>query len=456
MSNLIPLLEVDATRTNPAIRLAKGMYQKWRRIIAGSMIAVFILAPWLEVNGAPLLWMDLQNRELHLVGLTLWPDDLLILIWIAMASAFALFTVATISGRLWCGFACPQSVWSMMFTWVEEKTQGSRNKRLKENDLPILKRRLMPLFAKHFLWGILAFITAFTFVAFFETGASLGMALVNFQLDGELTFWLVFFSVLTYINAGWLREQVCNHMCPYARFQSVMLDEKSLKVTYNEERGEPKKGSGDCVDCELCVQVCPVGIDIRQGLQYACIDCGACIDACDDIMKKVNKPTGLINFSYPGFSNANASSSNFSKENLKDLLIGRGKLWGYALCTLLAGAALLLQLSFLETLDAHLSRDRGQLYFYTSQGQLANGYTLKIHNKTTQTKQYNIKSITPDISLEKPLSIALSAGDDRTVAFKVQCSDPCKLAGTYNVDISVESHDKLDQETLTSRFFAPR
>ncbi len=446
MSNLIPLIEVDATRSNPSIRLAKGMYQEWRRIIAGSMIAVFILAPWLELNGAPLLWMDLQNRELHLVGLTLWPDDLLILIWVAMAAAFALFTVATISGRLWCGFACPQSVWSMLFVWVEEKTQGSRHKRLKEQNLPILKRRLIPLLTKHFLWGMIAFATAFTFVAFFETGASLGMAIVNFQLDSELIFWLGFFAVLTYINAGWLREQVCNHMCPYARFQSVMLDEKSLKVTYNEERGEPKKGSGDCIDCELCVQVCPVGIDIRQGLQYACIDCGACIDACDDIMKKINKPTGLINFSYPGFS----------KNNLKDLLIARGKLWGYAVCTLLAGGALLLQLSFLETLDVHLSRDRGQLYFYNSQGQLSNGYTLKIHNKTNQTKQYSINSITHGLSLEEPLSIALKAGDDRTVAFKVQCSVPCELAGTYNLEIKTESHDKLDRKTLISRFFAPR
>ena len=235
-------------------------------------------------------------------------------------------------------------------------------------------------------------------------------------------------------------------MCPYARFQSVMLDEKSLKVTYNEERGEPKKGEGDCVDCELCVQVCPVGIDIRQGLQYACIDCGACIDACDDIMKKVNKPTGLINFSYKGFS----------KANLKDVLIGRGKLWGYALCTILAGGALLLQLSFLETLDAHLSRDRGQLYFYNSQGQLANGYTLKLHNKTHQTKHYNVAPLNSGLHLEKPLTIELSAGDDRTVAFQVLCSDPCQLAGTYNLEVNIESQDKLDKQILTSRYFAPR
>ncbi len=446
MSNLIPLLEVDATRTNPAIRLAKGMYQKWRRAISGSLIAVFILAPWLEINGAPILWMDLQNRELHLAGLTLWPDDLLILIWVAMASAFALFTVATLSGRLWCGFACPQSIWSMMFTWVEEKTQGSRNKRLKEKNLPILKRRLIPLITKHLLWILISFVTAFTFVAFFETGENLTMTLIGGPLDAELIFWLSFFTILTYINAGWLREQVCNHMCPYARFQSVMLDEKSLKVTYNEERGEPKKGEGDCVDCELCVQVCPVGIDIRQGLQYACIDCGACIDACDDIMNKIDKPTGLINFSYQGFS----------KDNLKDVLIGRGKLWGYAFCTLLAGGALLLQLSFLETLDAHLSRDRGQLYFYNSQGQLANGYTLKLHNKTNITKQYNISPLNQGLSLEKPLSIELTSGNDRTVAFQVLCSEPCELAGTYNLEIDIESQDKLDKETLTSRYFAPR
>ncbi len=446
MSKLIPLLEVDATRSNPAIRLAKGMYQKWRRVIAGSLILGFILAPWLQLNGAPLLWMDLPNRELHLFGLTLWPDDLLILIWVAMAAAFALFTVATVFGRLWCGFACPQSIWSMMFTWVEEKTQGSRNKRLKENKLPIWQRRLIPLVAKHLVWGLISFVTAFTFVAFFESGETLGTAIVTFQLDSEVTFWLGFFSVLTYINAGWLREQVCNHMCPYARFQSVMLDEKSLKVRYDEKRGEPRKDQGDCVDCELCVQVCPVGIDIRQGLQYACIDCGACIDACDDIMKKINKPTGLITFSYEGFS----------KDNLKDLLIGRGKLWGYALCTLLAAGALLLQLSYLESLDAHLSRDRGQLYFYNNQGQLANGYTIKLHNKTNEVKQYQVTANTQGLSLNKELMIELNAGDDRTVAFEVECKDLCTLAGTYTLEININSLDGLDSETLTSRYFAPR
>ncbi len=446
MPDQIPLFEVDATQANPAIRLAKGRYQIGRRVIAGMLTLLFLLAPWLHINGAPLLWMDLPNRELHLLGLTLWPDDLMILIWISLAAAFGLFTVATISGRLWCGFACPQSIWSMMFTWVEEKTQGSRNQRLKENALPLLQRRLIPLLMKHTLWWLIAFVTGFTFVAFFETGASLGQALVNFTLDAELIFWLSFFSLLTYLNAGWLREQVCLHMCPYARFQSVMMDEKSLRVRYDEKRGEPRKDSGDCVDCKLCVQVCPVGIDIRQGLQYACIDCGACIDACDDIMKKIDKPTGLINFSYAGFS----------KTALTTLLKSRGKLWGYGICTLLSVGAVFLQLNYLETLDTHLSRDRGQLYHFNGQGHVSNGYMVKVHNKSQQTKRYQIAPLNPELSLKQTLTIQLPAGDKRTVAFEVMCLTPCSLMGTSTINIQVASVDGEDKKVLNSRFFAPK
>jgi len=446
MQNLIPMVPVDATQSNPAIRLAKGRYQMWRRVIAGVLTLLFLLAPWLQINGAPLLWMDLPNRELHLLGLTLWPDDLIILIWVSLAAALGLFTVATFSGRLWCGFACPQTIWSMMFTWVEEKTQGSRNQRLKELSLPVWQRRLIPMILKHLAWWFIALVTAFTFVAFFETGEVLSQALLSLELDGEQQFWLGFFAILTYLNAGWLREQVCLHMCPYARFQSVMMDQKSLRVHYQSDRGEPRKEEGDCVDCQLCVQVCPVGIDIRQGLQYACIDCGACIDACDDIMTKINKPKGLINFSYPGFS----------KKTFTDLFKNRAKLWGYGACTVASVGLLLLQLNYLEKLDAHLSRDRGQLYHYNSQGHIANSFTLKVHNKNQIGKQYNIQPVTPGLTLSQALQLELPAGDKRTVAFQVICLEPCSLTGAANVDIQVKSLDGEDELILSSRFFAPR
>jgi len=446
MQNLIPMVPVDATQSNPAIRLAKGRHQLWRRLVAGALTLLFLLAPWLQLNGAPLLWMDLPNRELHLLGITLWPDDLMILIWVATAAALGLFTVATFSGRLWCGFACPQTIWSMMFTWVEEKTQGSRNQRLKELSRPVWQRRLIPMIMKHLAWWLIALVTAFTFVAFFETGEVLSAALFNLQLDGEQIFWLGFFAILTYLNAGWLREQVCLHMCPYARFQSVMMDNKSLRVQYQNDRGEPRKDNGDCVDCQLCVQVCPVGIDIRDGLQYACIDCGACIDACDDIMEKVGKPKGLIRFSHPGFL----------QNSFLNLFKNRGKLWGYAACTLLFVGATILQLNHLEQLDAHLSRDRGQLFHYNGQGQITNGYTVKVHNKTQQTKQYAIKPLNPGLSLNKPLLMELVAGDKRTVAFEVQCSQPCSLGGASDIDVQVLSQDGADEVVLSSRFFAPR
>ena len=448
MENQIPITQldspiIDATQHNPAIRLAKGRFQLWRRASAGPLVVLFLLAPWLTINDAPWLWMNLEARELHFLGLTLWPDDLLVLTWLAFGAAFALFSAATVAGRLWCGFACPQTVWSMMFTWVEEKTQGSRNKRLKELKMPWYRRRLLPLFLKHFFWLLISFVTGFTFVAFFETGSGLASRITQGDMDVALLFWLIFFTALTYINGGWLREQVCLHMCPYSRFQSVMLDKKSLKVSYDTTRGEPRKKGGDCVDCNLCVQVCPVGIDIRHGLQYACIDCAACIDVCDDVMNKVGRETGLIRFAH----------ESKGGNRLLNLLKGRSKLWGYLSLTLLAGATFFWQVLHTETLDTHFSRDRGQLYFYNGNGELANGFALKLHNKTELTQTYQLKPEQSALSINGPTSITLSRGESRSVSIELQCDFPCGLKHTSNIGLSINNPATGQQWVVENRFF---
>ncbi len=475
MDHIIPVIQVDATQNNSAVRLASGRFQRWRRMIVTPLILLFVLSPWLTFKGAPLLWMDLPHRELHVFGLVFWPDDYLMLTWLAMAAAFGLFAVATFSGRLWCGFACPQTIWSMMFIWVEEKTQGSRQKRLKELKLPWYKRRLLPLFLKHSLWMLIACVTGFTFVAFFETGEQLWLDITHANVSLSVLFWLCFFSIMTYLNGGWLREQVCLHMCPYSRFQSVMLDKKSLKVTYQTERGEPRRNEGDCIDCSLCVQVCPVGIDIRQGLQYACIDCAACIDVCDDVMEKVNKPTGLIQFAYEGQATAESigmttgdapaaselKAVQSQKHAIFTLLKGRQKLWGYAILALLSAAAFTLQVWFSEDLDAHLSRDRGQMYLYNGEGQLANRYQLKLHNKSREAATYRIHVQNPELMLTTPSSVYMSSREVVYVRVEVQCAAPCPLDGTQEVALLVERADHegdhaTDSVLLSSRFFAPR
>lgn len=447
MSQLIPVQQidpnnepiVDATRHNQAVRLAKGPYQLMRRWLTAPLILLFVLGPWIPLNGAPLLWMNLEDHTLHLFGLHFWPDDLLMLTWLALASAFALFIAANIAGRIWCGFTCPQTVWSMMFIWVEETFQGSRNKRIKQQALPFFKRNWKGIIITHVIWWIMAFITGFTFVAYFETGYGLSQALLNAEASIGVLFWVVFFTTLTYINAGWLREQVCLHMCPYARFQSVMVDDKTLKVSYDKNRGEPRQtGSGDCIDCQLCVQVCPVGIDIRQGLQYACIDCGACIDACDQIMDKIERPRGLIRF----------MSEQTSNKKL------RPRMFGYLMAFIVAVGLFSTQVFFKEKFDASLNRERGQLYFY-HQLDVANGYTLTLQNKTAQSQRYQLRLNQPTPLRIKDLSsISIAGGEKRSTPVTIICPSPCSIESKTQFSVILKASDG-EQIVLNNQFFKP-
>lgn len=472
MSQLIPTTSietnnqpiVDATQHNAAVRLAKGPFQKLRRLTSGPLILLFLLAPWVTMNDAPILWMDLEHHVLHLFGVVFWPDDLLMLTWVAMASAFALFMAANIAGRIWCGFSCPQTVWSMMFIWVEEKTQGSRNKRLKELNKPLLKRNWLPFILKHSIWLLLAFTTGFTFVAYFETGEGLWQQITTANISIEVMFWLGFFSLLTYINAGWLREQVCLHMCPYARFQSVMVDKSTLKVSYDVNRGEPRKpkhpstnatpksppstDTGDCIDCQLCVQVCPVGIDIRQGLQYACIDCGACIDACDNIMESIHLPKGLIKFS----DEAHSPKSTVKKPSSNWSIKARPRLWGYAIALLITCILFVLQVWFKAPYEFQLSRDRGQLYFYQALN-LSNAFTLSVQNKTSQPTQFEINSLEPSLFVSGTNTIKLLGGQNASVAIAVSCITPCPLPRKHPFKIRVSNGEYT--HTLNNVFFTP-
>lgn len=468
MSQLIPTTQVDeldrpivdATVHNQAVRLAKGHYQFIRRLSSGPLILMFLLAPWLTINNAPVLWMDLDHHVLHLFGLTFWPDDLLMLTWLAMGSAFALFIAANIAGRIWCGFSCPQTVWSMMFTWVEEKTQGSRNKRLKEKNKPILQRNWLRLIIKHALWLLIAFVTGFTFVAYFETGTGLFQQVTTASANHEVIFWLVFFSLLTYINAGWLREQVCLHMCPYARFQSVMVDKKTLKVSYDSARGEPRKHkkstsinnkNGDCVDCQLCVQVCPVGIDIRQGLQYACIDCGACIDACDNIMDSLNLPSGLIGFSDESAPDKHSNTQQRSANNW--LPKQRPRLWGYLVALFVSVSLFCVQVFTKEDYEFHLSRDRGQLYFYHELN-ISNAFTLSIQNKTAQLAAFQAEINHPGLFISGGDELHLIAGQKASLALTISCQVDCPIKGKQPIEVTIRQNGQI-QDTLQGTFFAP-
>ena len=289
-------------------RAVSGIFATWRWSMVWFTQILYYGLCWLPWNGRQAVLFDLVERKFYIFGLIFWPQDVIFLAILLIISAYSLFLVTAVGGRLWCGYACPQTVYTEIFTWIEQKIEGDRNARIKLDAAPMNARKLWLRSAKYACWGLLAFWTGFTFVGYFTPIRTVWDSVWSLSLGPWETFWMLFYGAFTYLFAGHMREQVCKHMCPYARFQGVMFDPDTLTITYDNERGEPrgsrKKGvspqsiaKGDCVDCGICVQVCPTGIDIRAGLQYECIGCAACIDACDQVMVKMDYPKGLIRYS---------------------------------------------------------------------------------------------------------------------------------------------------------------
>lgn len=358
------------------VRLIAGRFANLRRLSSWPLLALCFITPWLSWNELPLVHLDLVTKQFRFGNIIFWPEDLMVLTWMMMAGAFGLFFVAMASGRLWCGFSCPQTIWTFLFIRLEEIIEGSRHKRLKMDRTPLsfgtpaiaktsLEKVLRKLI-KHSVWLALSLITGITFISYFYPLADMTIDFLGNEVSGSGLFWIIFIAGFTYLNAGFLREQVCVHMCPYSRFQSVMADRSTLTVQYDEQRN-------DCIDCEVCVQVCPTDIDIRDGIQLACIACGACVDGCDDIMEKINKPKGLISFRPAETSFQQAFN-----------IIKRPRLLGYASAFLLSIFLLVNQWDNREGVNASLERDRGALYRINTNDEIENSYSLKLHNKTNQ------------------------------------------------------------------------
>ncbi|HEY4999651.1 MAG TPA: cytochrome c oxidase accessory protein CcoG, partial [Usitatibacter sp.] len=289
-------------------RAVTGVFARWRWALVFATQLVFYGAPWADWNGRQAVLFDLAARKFYIIGLVLWPQDFIYLAVLLVLSALSLFLFTAIAGRLWCGYACPQTVYTEIFLWIERSIEGERLARQKLDASPAGARKVALKAAKHGAWIALALWTGFTFVGYFSPIRELTRSVATMSLGPWEGFWIGFYAFATYGNAGWMREQVCKYMCPYARFQSAMFDPDTLIITYDRERGEPRGGRGrrvdakaaglgDCVDCNICVQVCPTGIDIRDGLQYECIGCAACIDGCNQVMKKMSYAPGLIRYS---------------------------------------------------------------------------------------------------------------------------------------------------------------
>lgn len=431
-----------------------GRFQRIREVTIWLTLGVYFLGPWLTWDGRQALLFDLPERKFYIFGFTFWPQDFVLLSWLLIIAAFSLFFVTALAGRVYCGYACPQTVWTHVFVWLEKVTEGDRNKRIKLDSQSWNTEKVLRKSAKHGLWLALAFATAITFVGYFQPVNHLFHDVINLQAHGWAWFWLGFFTLATYGNAGWMREQVCMYMCPYARFQSAMFDKDTLIVTYDEQRGEPrgkrKKGAtvadkGDCINCQLCVQVCPTGIDIRNGLQYECITCAACIDACDMMMDQMGYERGLIRY----------STENSIEGNNTHVL--RPRLIGYGLVLIVMMSAFAYVFLTRVPLELDIIRDRNQLFRETASGEIENTYTLKIMNMTQQENQYQI-SVTgmEGLRLSAPESVRALPGEMVVVPVSAAvAADAIDRANTgihFTVESSLHPTQRITEE---SRFIAP-
>lgn len=463
------LLYEAAHKIHP--RRSSGRYSRLRLATMLGLLGIFYLLPWISWHGQPLVWLDLPHRRFHVLTLTLVPQDLILLTGLLLAAALTLFFFTTLAGRLWCGYACPQTVWTEAMIWIEHLIEGDRHARIKLDQAPWGAEKAMRKGGKHLAWLAFSMLTGLSFVAYFVPARELFGDLLQGQISGWPMFWSLFYGFATWGNAGFMREQVCKYMCPYARFQSAMFDRDTLIIAYDEKRGEPRKSLakklaaaqqpseaailagelpvnpapaiklGDCVDCSLCVQVCPTGIDIRKGLQYECIACAACVDVCNSVMDSVKKPRGLIRY----------TSSNHDAGKpfhlLRPRAIGYGLVW---LSVLVAVATLIVTHS---PLRFDVLRDRHALYRELADGSLENVYVLKITNESDAAHRFRVDGhfLNGPVATIVPNEVDVAPG--ATIAKTISVRRPALDAAGDQADSAVETVElrihATDEPTMT-------
>ena len=449
--------ELYAKREKIYPREVHGVFANLRVLGVVVLLGIYYGLPWLRWEGRQAVLLDLPARQFHIFGITFWPQDFFYLAVLLIIAALSLFFFTALAGRLWCGYACPQTVWTEAFLWIERKIEGDRLKQMKLDKAPWTTRKILIKGGKHALWILFSLYTGYTFVGYFTPIQELARDLFVFNLGPWETFWILFYGFATYGNAGWMREQVCIYMCPYARFQSAMFDKDTLVISYDQGRGEPRGsrrrgvdhralGKGDCIDCSLCVQVCPTGIDIRNGLQYQCIGCAACIDVCDQVMDKMQYPKGLIRY-----TTEQAMDGQTTR-------ILRPRVLVYA--TLLLGilSVLILAISQRVPLELDVIRDRNALYRETNEGIIENIYTLKVINKDRNEHRYRlgISGLEGIELLNEMGNFSVPSGEVLNVPVRARV-DPVHLekrSSTIMFWISALDDDSI-QRAESARFLGP-
>ena len=425
-------------------RAVSGKRATWRWALVILTQLIYFGTPWLDWQGRQAVLFDVASREIHLLGLVFWPQDALYLALLLLAVAYALFLFTSVAGRLWCGYACPQSVYTELFMGIERVIEGDRAARIKLDKQPPSARKLRLKAAKHALWMAVALATGFTFVGYFTPIRDLAADLAALRVGPWEAFWILFYGFATYANAGWMREQVCRHMCPYARLQGVMFDADTLVIAYDRQRGEPRgarpraldhraAGLGDCIDCGICVHVCPTGIDIRNGLQYECIGCGACVDGCDQIMDRMGYPRGLIRYSTdPALK---AAPRRLARRG------ARPRMLAYAAILLLIAASAAVILYRRAPLDVDVVHDRVVASESAERPLIENVYRLRIVNRDSTARDLTIRVSGLDgmTLLSEAQPIRMKAESTRLVPVRVRAPREQLPPGASAIRFTVEA-----------------
>ncbi|KAF1044036.1 MAG: hypothetical protein GAK35_01916 [Herbaspirillum frisingense] len=429
-------------------REIKGRFASLRWLCVFLTQLVFYGLPWIDWNGRQAVLFDLAARKFYLFGLVLWPQDFIWLAALLIICAFGLFLFTAVAGRVWCGYSCPQTVYTEIFMWIERRIEGTRSARMRLDRQPWSLDKLWRKSAKHLAWGAVALWTGISFVGYFSPMRELLPELAAFAFGPWEIFWILFYGFATYGNAGWMREQVCKYMCPYARFQSAMFDRDSLIITYDAGRGEPRMPqakaaravngakAGDCIDCTMCVQVCPTGIDIRQGLQYMCIGCAACVDACDSVMDKIRRPRGLIRYSTENAVEQGLPVAAIRRRLLRPRILIYTAILG-AVVALFAGS-----LWMRTPVKLDVIRDRGSMGREVEDGIIENVYRLQIINASERGHRYRISASGIDgLSVAPAHAIDVAATQTLSVPVRVRAPHGAGESGSNKIRFVLQAED---------------
>ncbi len=459
----VDLVTLHAAQQKIYPRSVSGYFSSWRWVMVWLTQLVFYGLPWLQWGQRQAVLFDLGARRFYIFGLVLYPQDFIYLTGLLVISALSLFLFTAVAGRLWCGYACPQTVYTEIFLWLERKTEGDRSARMRRDGAGWTPERVLRKAAKHGLWLSLSLWTGFTFVGYFTPLHALGGEFAQLNMGSWEIFWSLFYGFATYGNAGFLREQVCKHMCPYARFQSAMFDRDTLIVTYDAQRGDPRGARsrkadplalnlGACVDCSLCVQVCPTGIDIRKGLQYECIGCGACADVCDTVMDKMGYARGLVKY-----STQNAVSQRWTRAQIVRHVL-RPRVLVYTAVLGSVVLAMVVSLALRTPFKVDVVRDRGMLARQVDGGRIENVYRLQIMNAMESAQDFDIavEGLRGLVLASDNSAVSIASTQARWVAVRLQAPYDAAKPGSHPIRFLITGRNGIGQVTEKSVFIVPQ